>query len=53
MSRNCKGQAAQKGPIWDQGCSGKKGFILPFRRNYCHQKAVKTCQDGKFQKEES
>jgi dihydroorotate dehydrogenase len=40
MLRNCKGQAAKKGPIWDQRCSGKKGFILSFRRNYCHQKAV-------------
>jgi hypothetical protein len=48
LQRSSSTKRPNMGPVLFQ----RKGFILSFQRNYCHQKAVKTCQSGKPQKEE-
>ena len=41
MSRNCKGQKAQKGTIWDQGCPGENALSILFKKINALKKQLK------------
>ena len=55
MSRNCKGQTAQKSPTWDQGCSGEKVLFLSFEEINGLKKQLKPAkaENSKKRKAES